>query len=158
MKKTLTLLLICLSTSCFAQQQLISYEDLKFLLRNNLQQADTFLASKNYSIAKQSNNAKNRKYNILLKDKNHISLNIRLDGRRMFIEIETNDIGQYDLIRQSISPFLNKETASITDVQTYNVKDLGSIYITVNDTQPYSPIRKDYTINVVSEKNITVYN
>lgn len=45
-----------------------------------------------------------------------------------------------------------------TDVQTYTVKNLGTIYITVNDTVPYNPLKREYDIHIVSDKHITTYN
>ncbi len=82
---------------------------------------------------------------------------MRSDGKRLFIEIETNELNQYGLIRESIAQYLIKDSM-VVDVQSYSVKDLGNIYITVNDTVPYDPLRKDYDIQIVSDKHITAYN
>jgi len=94
---------------------------------------------------------------VTLPDGNYNNIEMRSDGKRLFIEIETNELNQYNLIRESIQEYLNKE-ASIQDIQTYTVKDLGTIYITINDTVPYSPIKKDYDIHIVGDKHITAYN
>lgn len=158
MKTPLTFLLfIFIAVSGFAQKQLISYEDLKYLLHNNLQQADTFLMAKGYTATSKNNDTKNRKYTISLKDNNFVNINVRADGKRLFMEIETNDLNQYSLIYESIKPYINKDFLT-ADIQTYSVKDLGSIYIAINDTQPYNPLKKDYDIHVVSDGHITAYN
>jgi len=70
-----------------------------------------------------------------------VNINMRSDGKRLFIEIETNEIDQYNLVRESISQYLDKETMG-SGIQSYSVKDLGTIYITINDTVPYNPIKK----------------
>jgi predicted house-cleaning NTP pyrophosphatase (Maf/HAM1 superfamily) len=141
----------------FSQKSLISYEDIKFLLNNNIHQADTFLVAKGYIIIKKDNNTKNRKYALTLQGGTHNNISLRADGKRLFIEIETNELNQYNLIRESISQYLLKDSMA-ADVQSYSVKELGNIYITVNDTMPYDPMRKDYDIQVVGDKRITAYN
>jgi hypothetical protein len=82
---------------------------------------------------------------------------VRIDGRRLFLEIETNELQQYNLLYNSIADYLNKAT-STADVQAYTVKDLGSIYVMVNDAVPYNPLRRVYDIQIVSDKAITAYN
>ncbi|MDB5005911.1 MAG: hypothetical protein JWP45_304 [Mucilaginibacter sp.] len=142
---------------CFGQKSLLSYDDIKYLLHNNLNQADTFLTAKGYVISKKDINNKNRKYTLTLQGHTYNNIAVRSDGKRLFIEIETDELDQYNLIRESISQYLDKNTVA-EGVQSYTVKDLGNIYITVNDTVPYNPIRKDYDINIVPDKHITAYN
>jgi len=62
MKYTLFIFLLFPALNSLAQKSLISYEDIKYLLHNNLAHADTFLTAKGYVIAKKDNNTKNRKY------------------------------------------------------------------------------------------------
>jgi predicted house-cleaning NTP pyrophosphatase (Maf/HAM1 superfamily) len=152
-----TLAFICCTFFANAQKNLISYDDIKYLLHNNITQADTFLLAKGYIIAKQDNKNKTRKYTLTLKGNTHNEISIRSDGKRLFIEIETNEIAQYDLIRESIAQYINKDGVA-ADVQSYTVKDLGNIYITISDTIPYDVMRKDYDIQIVSDKHITAYN
>jgi predicted house-cleaning NTP pyrophosphatase (Maf/HAM1 superfamily) len=150
-------ILILSALQSFSQKSLISYDDIKYLLNNNIHQADTFLVAKGYLVAKKDNDAKNRKYALTLPGGTHNNISLRADGRRLFIEIETNELNQYNLIRESISQYLIKDGMR-ADVQTYTVKELGNIYITINDTMPYDPMRKDYDIQVVGDKHITAYN
>ena len=157
MKKLLFSLLFCCSAGfCFGQQNLISYEDIKFLLHNNLAQADTFLTAKGYTTTQKNVKTKNRAYGLKLTDGSFVTLTMRADGKKQYIELETNDITKYTLINNSISQYINKE-GSIGDVQTYYVKNLCNIYITVNDTKPYNPIKRDYVMQIVPDKNITAY-
>ena len=151
------MLLISCTTFCFGQKNLISYEDIKYLLHNNLHQADTFLVAKGYAVTKKDNNNKNRRYAAAWPGGTNSNISLRSDGKRLFIEIETNELAQYNLIRESVSQFINKDTM-VADVQSYTVKDLGSIYITVTDTVPYDPLKKDYDITIVPDKHVTAYN
>jgi hypothetical protein len=155
-KLLLALCFTCVATLCFGQKHLLSYDDLKFLLINNLQKADTFMMAKEYLSAGKNNDTKNRSYKSGT-GSNHIDVDIRLDGKRLFIEIQTNVLEQYDLIHNSIAQYVSKDTVS-ADVQIYVVKDLGTIYITVNDTAPYDPLKREYDIHIVSDKHITAYN
>jgi len=158
MKTTLlTATLIFSSIFCFAQTNLISYEDLKYLLHNNLLQADTFLMAKGYTLKSKNDKTKNREYNLPIKGGTFVSLHLRADGKKLFIDMETNELSQYNLINNSISQYLNK-AGSTGDVQTYTIKDLCNIYITVTDMVPYDPIRKDYDMQIVADKNVTAYN
>ncbi|MFI5163097.1 MAG: hypothetical protein ACHQHN_17585, partial [Sphingobacteriales bacterium] len=93
----------------------------------------------------------------LISGDSHVDIHVRSDGKRLMIEIETNVLSQYDLIHNSIAQYINKE-GSTADVQTYVVKDLGTIYVTVNDMPPYDPLKREYDIHVVPDKRITAYN
>jgi hypothetical protein len=158
MKKiTLSIILTFSAILCFGQSNLISFEDMKYLLHNNLAHADTFLTAKGYTLKLKNDKTKNREYAMPIKGGTYVNINLRADGKKLFMEIETNEIEQYNLINNSISQYLNK-SGSVADVQTYVVKDLCSIYITVSDTVPYSPIRKDYDMQIVADKNIVAYN
>jgi hypothetical protein len=158
MKKILlTIILSGSMLSCFAQKQLVSYEDIKYLLHNNLSKADTFMAAKGYTLKDSKPQTKNRKYALNYSTNTTNSVDMRSDGKKIFISIQTNVIEQYNLLLNSILQY--KTTASnVGDVQVYQVKDLGSIYITVNDSMPYDPLKKDYDIQIVPDKNITAIN
>lgn len=156
MKKLLLLVALCTATLfCHAQQKLLSYEDIVYLENNNLQKADDFMQAKGYTAVKvKKNNTLKYKLNT---EGNSSDVEIRVDGRRIYIYIATDELQQVNLINNSIAPFLlSKE--DISGVTNYKVKDLGNIYITSTDKVPFSPIRRDYDIRIVSEKNITTYN
>jgi|ERR1700761_7699015 len=158
MKKLLMgILFTCTTCLCFGQKNLISYEDLKYLLHNNLQEDDNFLAAKGYKAEIKNDKTKTREYNMQLQGNTHVTLTIRADGKKQYMEIETDDVTQYNLINNSISQYLNKE-GSIGDVQTYWVKNLCNIYITVTDTKPYNPLKKDYVMQIVPDKHVTTYD
>jgi len=157
MKKPALLILFLLSgTWCFAQKNLLSYEDLKYLLTNSLPKTDTFMMAKGYQVKIKNTKSNNRVYSSLSGD-SHVDISVRQDGKRLLIEIETNVLSQYDLIHNSIAQYVDKNSTT-ADVQTYVVKDLGSIYITVTDTSPYDPLKREYDIHIVPDKRITAYN
>jgi hypothetical protein len=114
------------------------------------------MTAKGYSTENINAKSKNRSYEAK-KGNDYVNVDMRIDGKRLFIEIITNEIEQYDLIHNSIAQYIKKDAMN-GDVQTYLVKDLGTIYITVNDTAPYDPLKKEYDIHVVAEKHITAYN
>jgi uncharacterized protein (DUF342 family) len=158
MKKiTLFIPLIFLATLCFGQKGAISYEDIKFILRNNLMQDDTFLNIKGYVTVKKDNDTKNRQYTISGLSDTYTKLNLRLDGKRMYIELETNQPGQFALIHDSIVQFLDKN-AGTPGIQTYVVKDLGTIYVTSEEAPDGNPLKRDYDIQIAGDKHITINN
>jgi myo-inositol-hexaphosphate 3-phosphohydrolase len=157
MKKLFVVAILCsLSLLCRAQQQLLSYEDLNFLVTNNLRRVDNFMQSKGYTPVK-SKKAGNLKYHLPLADNSTSDIEIRANGKRLYIYIATDEVQQLNLLNNSIAPYLISQTDN-SGVLTYKVKDLGDIYIMVNDKVPYSPIKRDYDIRIVSDKNITAYN
>jgi hypothetical protein len=157
--KTLLLFMsfFCIASVSYSQKQILSYEDLKYLIENNLGKADTFLVAKGYTIQKANLKKGTRTYAANMQGGTKSEVEVRADGRKIFVEIQTDDISQYNMIHNSIAQFLIKD-AVVSDVQTYNVKDLGNIYITITDTVPFNPIRKDYDIHLVADKHITSYN
>ncbi|MET3979860.1 hypothetical protein ABIB62_002798 [Mucilaginibacter sp. UYP25] len=158
MKKLLfSVIFFCFATAGFAQTNLISYDDLSYLLHNNINKADTFFMAKGYTLTKKDEKKNTRKYDLKIPGGTYVTNSIRVDGRRMYIEMETNELGQYNMIYNSVSQYINKES-STPDVQTIVVKDLGTIYIMVNDAVPYNPIRREYTFRIVADKWITAYN
>jgi len=155
MKKMLLTATLCiLSVCCFAQSNLVSIEDVKYLLHNNLSRADTFLTAKGYTIKSKNEKKKTREYYLATRNGTHVDLIIRADGKRLTMELETNDISQYNTINSSISQYVNKQS-STPDMQTFIVKDLCTFYITTSDSFPYDPMKKDYVMQIVADKNVT---
>jgi len=156
MKKVFLLAVLSFVTALsYAQQKFLSYEDLLYLETNNLQKANNFMQSKGYSPLK-SKRQGNLKFT-LQSAGNTSEVEIRSDGKRVYIYITTDEIQQFNLLYNSIQPYLEsmEENSGIT---IYKVKDLGVIYATSNDKVPYSPVKRDYDISIVSDKNITAYN
>jgi len=157
MKKILVLVSLCLSSFlCHAQQNLLGYDDFVYLINNNLQKADDFMQSKGYDKIPVKK-AGNLKYHLSISGGTTSDVEIRADGKRLYIYIATDELQQLNLVNNSITLFLlsKEENSGITN---YKVKDLGNIYIMINEKVPFSPIRKDYDIRIVSDKNITAYN
>jgi hypothetical protein len=156
-KLLLSMLFSSIAITCFGQKNLISYEDLKFMLHNNLEKADTFLIAKGYNTIKKDFKKKTATYRNAIAGGTFVSLTLRADGRKQFIELETNDLNQYTLINNSIAQYLNTE-GSIGDIQTYNIKNLCNIYVTVNDAMPYNPLKRNYLMQIVPDKSVTAYD
>ena len=145
---------LLVSISVFGQQRLLSYEDVNYLIRNNIAGADTFMISKGYTKLAAKPNDKVKKYLLIQPDQTKSEVTLRPDGRRVYISIETNVLEQYNLILNSISQYKTKSAELAPDVTSYDVKNLGNIYITISDSVPYNPIRRDYDIQIVPDKNI----
>lgn len=157
--KTLILFMsfFCMVTVSYAQKQLISYEDLKYLLENTPDKADTFLTDRGYTLVKTHHKTHKRRYMISMPDGTKSAIELRTDGKRNYVEIDTDNISQYNTIHNSIADFLQASTNN-SDKLIYTVTDLGTINVTVSDTMPYSRNRKDYDIHLVANTNVTNFN
>lgn len=142
---------------CSAQANLISYDDVNYLLHNNINKADIFFVAKGYTLVKKNEKKNLREYKLSITGGTYVDANIRADGKRMFMEIVTTDLAQYTMIYNSIEQYVDKRNTTV-DVQAFKVKDLGDIYVMINDVIPYNPIRREYYIRIVSDKSITAYN
>ncbi|MBS7565237.1 hypothetical protein KHS38_12560 [Mucilaginibacter sp. Bleaf8] len=157
MKISIIAILLIITSACTAQQ-LLSYDDFTFILTNNLQRDDAFIQSKGYvPIVTKKQREGHKKYTLQLPNGYSSEVEIRADGKRLNINIFTDYPDQYNLVTNSIAPYvLSKE--SNEDILSYRVKDLGNIYVVVTDKAPYNPLRKDYAIRIVADKDITANN
>jgi hypothetical protein len=156
MKKILLLAaLCCITLLSYAQQKFLSYEDLVYLETNNLHKINDFMQQKGY-LSSTTKNQRTLKF-ILQSNGNSSAVEVRADGRRLYIYIATDEIQQVNLLDNSIQPYL-QSTEETSGVTILKVKDLGIIYTTVNDKVAYSPIKRDYDFRIVSENNTTAYN
>ena len=63
MKKPVLLFISLFSCAiCFGQKHLLSYDDLRYLVTNNLQKTDTFMMAKGYTVKTKDNRTNNRTY------------------------------------------------------------------------------------------------
>ncbi len=157
MNKVLLLGALCLAAfTGHAQQKLLAYDDFVYIINNNLQKSNDFMISKGYTAVKTKKQG-NQKYHLDLPDNSTSDVEIRMDGRRIYIYIATDELQQLNLVNNSIAPYLiSKE--DISGITNYRVRDLGNVYEQIIDKVPFNPIKKDYDIRIVSDKNITTYN
>jgi len=140
-----------------AQQSLLAYEDISYIISHNFQKADDFMQSKGYVPVNKKLKPGNKAYTLNLAGGTHSNVEIRQDGKRTYIYIDTDELAQYNILDSSVSAYVTSRESS-GDIMMLQVKDMGSIYINVNETVPYSAIKKNYDIRIVSDKNITAYN
>ena len=158
MKKILiTAIFSCLTYVGFAQGKLISYEEIQFMLHNNINRDDSLLLGKGYTQKSKNEKKRTREYTLATNRGTYINLTLRADGRRLFMELATNDIQQHDVLMSSIGQYPHK-TETMGDMEIYILKDLGSIYITQTENVPYDPMKKNYLIQIAPEKNVMAYD
>ncbi|MGY3212891.1 hypothetical protein [Mucilaginibacter sp. HD30] len=158
MKKTLfTTIFMCLTYAVFAQGKLISYEEIQFMLHNNINRDDSLLLGKGYIQKSKNEKKKTREYTLATNRGTYINLTMRADGRRLFMELATNDIQQHDVLMSSIGQYPHK-TETMGDMNIYVLKDVGSIYITQTENVPYDPMKKNYVIQIAPDKNVMAYD
>lgn len=157
MKKSLiTIILLCIAYAGFAQGKLISYEEVQFMLHNNINRNDSLLLGKGYTQKARNEKKKTREYTLATNRGTYVNLSLRADGRRMFMELETNDNQQFDVLTSSITQYPYKKE-HIGDIEVYTIKDVGSIYITSNDNSP-DPLKKYHLIQIAPDKNVMAFD
>lgn len=158
MKKILiTAIISCLAYTGFAQGKLISYEEIQYMLHNNINRDDSLLLGKGYTQKSKSEKKRTREYALATNRGTYINLTLRADGRRLFMELATNDIQQHDVLMSSIGQYPHKKE-TMGDMDIYVLKDLGSIYITQTENVPYDPMKKNYLIQIAPDKNVMAYD
>jgi len=151
------LLLSGFTYSGFAQGKLISYEEIQLMLHNNINRNDSLLLGKGYTQKSKNEKKRTREYTLATNRGTFINLTLRADGRRLFMELSTNDIQQHDVLLSSIAQYPHKEE-KMGDMDIYVLKDLGSIYITQTENVPYDPMKKNYLIQIAPDKNVMAYD
>jgi hypothetical protein len=158
MKKILiTAIISCLAYTGFAQGKLISYEEIQYLLHNNINRDDSLLLGKGYTQKAKNEKKRTREYTLATTRGTFINLILRADGRRLFMELSTNDIQQHDVLMSSIGQYPHK-TETMGDMDIYILKDLCSIYVTQTENVPYDPMKKNYLIQIAPEKNVMAFD
>lgn len=158
MKKILiTAIISCLACTGFAQGKLISYEEINFMLHNNINRDDSLLLGKGYTQKSKNEKKRTREYTLATNRGTFINLILRADGRRLFMELSTNDIQQHDVLMSSIGQYPHKKE-TMGDMDIYVLKDLGSIYVTQTENVPYDPMKKNYLIQIAPEKNVMAFD
>ncbi len=152
----ITLILSCVAYVGFAQGKLISYEEVNLMLHNNINRNDSLLLAKGYTQKAKNEKKKTREYTFDTNRGTFVNVALRADGRRMFIELETNDNQQFDVLISSIKQYPYKRD-DVGDIEVYVLKDLGSIYITSNDNNP-NPLKKYHLIQIAPDKNVMAYD
>ncbi len=152
----ITLILSCLAYVGFAQGKLISYEEVNLMLHNNINRNDSLLLGKGYTQKAKNEKKKTREYTLATNRGTFVNVALRADGRRMFIELETNDNQQFDVLISSIKQYPYKRD-DVGDMEVYVLKDLGSIYITSNDNTP-DPLKKYHLIQIAPDKNVMAFD
>ena len=90
MKKILiTAIFSCLTYVGFAQGKLISYEEIQFMLHNNINRDDSLLLGKGYTQKSKNEKKRTREYTLGTNRGTFINLTLRADGRRLFMELAT---------------------------------------------------------------------
>jgi hypothetical protein len=158
MKKILiTAFISCLTYTGFAQGKLISYEEINFMLHNNINRDDSLLLGKGYTQKSKNEKKRTREYTLATNRGTFINLILRADGRRLFMELSTNDIQQHDVLMSSIGQYPHK-TETMGDMDVYVIKDLCSIYVTQTENVPYDPMKKNYLMQIAPEKNVMAFD
>jgi len=156
-KALLSLLLSAFAYTGFAQGKLISYEEIQFMMHNNINRDDSLLLGKGYTQKAKNEKKRTREYTLATNRGTFINLSLRADGRRLFMELSTNDIQQHDVLMSSITQYPYKKE-NMGDMDLYILKDLATIYVTQTENVPYDPMKKNYLIQIVPDKNVMAFD
>lgn len=145
MLKTLfTALFCCTIFYCSAQKQLLSYQDLQYILKNRTEAVTTFLKDKNYQL--QPGLAANQvRFLGLFADEDYSDITVIYGTRHATIHLITTDKAQVEEIQKAVASYPSKNSKG---VDIYRVKDAAVNTIGIKEEETKGKIFKVYTIDL----------
>lgn len=144
MVKTLLSAVLCFSTFlCSAQKQLLTYQDLQYLMQNGKQEVKGFLQQKDYHLVSDAENE--TRYMALMADIDYIDILISHTNKHHLITITTTDLPQVQMMQKALEPYHFKDSKR---GKVYKIKDdaIANLYWKEGET-PNLPT-KFYTIQL----------
>ncbi|WP_198170230.1 hypothetical protein [Mucilaginibacter arboris] len=104
---------------CSAQNKLLTYQDLQYIIQNNPALVNDFLQQKDYHLQPGSSNTETHFFE-LYADTDYTDILIALNKRRTIIRLSTTHLPQVEMIQKALAayPFKNNKDAKI-----YRIKD-----------------------------------
>lgn len=129
---------------CAAQKQLLTYQDLQYILQNKTDLVTSFLKQKDYQLQPSFNNNEVRFFT-LYSDAIYSDIIVIERNRRTTINITTTNSDQLELLQKAIEnyPVRNTKGAKI-----YRIKDGSVSTVAVKEEASEGSLNKVYTIEL----------
>lgn len=125
---------------CSAQKQLLTYQDLQFIMQNNTA-ATNFLQQKDYHL--QSSSGKETRFFGLMADNDYNDIYIGTEGKRTTVILTTTNLLQVESIQKALQNYTYKNNKN---GKLYRIKDSGISNLSVKE--PTTSADKVYTIQI----------
>lgn len=139
-KSLLTCFLTFSMLYCSAQKQMLTYQDLQFIIQNNAA-ATNFLQQKDYHL--QSSSAKETRFFGLFADEDYNDIFIGTEGKRTTVILTTTNLSQVESIQKALQNYAYKNSKN---GKLYRIKD--SVISNLSLKEPTNTADKVYTIQV----------
>ncbi|RYE35815.1 MAG: hypothetical protein EOP42_05605 [Sphingobacteriaceae bacterium] len=123
---------------CSAQKQLLSYQDLQYIIQNNTAAVTGFLQQKDYRL-QNSGNGQTRFYG-LIADDDYNDFNFSTQGKHNTVTLLTTDTQQIEIIENSLKNYTYKNTKN---GKAYRIKN---DVISAISIKPPADAQKIYTV------------
>jgi hypothetical protein len=127
---------------CSAQNKLLTYQDLQYIIQNSPNTIGTFLQQKDYHLHPASNINETR-YLGIFADNDYTDLSIKLNGKHKLVNLLTTNSEQVGLIQKSLATYDFKTNKGI---KIYRVKDAAINKVAFSEIEPQKNANKVYTI------------
>lgn len=129
---------------CSAQKQLLSYQDLQYMMQNNATSISSFLQQKDYHLQPSFGDNETRFFT-LYADVDYTDISIKANSRHTYIHLSTTDLPQVELIQKALAtyPYKNSKGAKI-----YRVKDGTIATAALKEEQQQAKRNTLYTIEL----------
>lgn len=129
---------------CSAQKQLLTYQDLQYVMQNNIPSISSFLQQKDYHLQPSFGDNETRFFT-LFADIDYTDISVKANSRHTIVHLSTTDLAQVDLIQKALVnyPFKNSKGAKI-----YRVKDGAINTAALKEEEQQAKRNKLYTIEL----------
>ncbi|RYY06881.1 MAG: hypothetical protein EOP43_04950 [Sphingobacteriaceae bacterium] len=139
-KVLLTCIFMTTAMYCSAQKQLLSYQDLQYIIQSNTAAVTGFLQQKDYHL--QSADNKQARFFALFADEDYNDFDLSIQGKHATLTLLTTDLQQIETLENSLKNYVYKSTKN---GKTYRIK---SDAISVISIKPPAEAQKVYTVLV----------
>lgn len=139
-KSFLTCVLLTATMYCSAQKQLLSYQDIQYIVQNNTAAVTSFLQQKEYHLQSSSNGE--ARFFSLIADADYNDVNFNAQGKHTILTLLTTDLPQLKLIESELQ---NRDFKNTKNGKLYRIK---SDAISTISIKPPETAEKIYTIRI----------
>lgn len=144
MIKGISTVFFCLSFFfCSAQNQLLTYQDLQYILQNQPKLLDNFLQQKNFQPRPTGNN--DSRYFALYADVDYTDVLVTSKGRHVIVVLSTTHQQQFEVIQKALNFYTPKNSKN---GKIYRVKDGTISTILLKEDEAQNTPNKLYTIEL----------
>ncbi len=129
---------------CSAQKQLLTYQDLQYIIQNKPALVTAFLKEKDYRLQPGFNNNEIR-FSGFYADADYTDIVINTNNRRTTVNLSTTHLPQVEMIQKAIGAYPSRNSKG---AKIYRVKDASVSTVSLKEDEPQGHENKLYTVEL----------